>query len=107
MALSTSRGELLLDRIAVVMRHRLPPGVSPTYFDAFVHRNRRTLVAVLDQQLARVRPGVRSSSAPTDLGDLPELWTPAQRTEANLKAMAIAASRLMRPAPRSLVQAAR
>ena len=44
--------EVLVDRIATVLRQRLPPGVTPAYFDGFLRRNRPVLVAVLDRQLA-------------------------------------------------------
>jgi hypothetical protein len=44
--------EVLVDRIATVLRQRLPPGVTPAYFEGFLLRNRPALVAVLDRQLA-------------------------------------------------------
>ncbi|MFH1464556.1 MAG: Eco57I restriction-modification methylase domain-containing protein, partial [Pseudomonadota bacterium] len=84
------RAEALLDRIAAVVRGHLPPGVTPEYLDAFLGRHRPALVAVLDRHLAARDRRVlvaEASDAP------PELWTPAKRTAANLRAMELAASK--------------
>lgn len=83
----------LLDRIAVALRGNLPPGISPAYLDGFLARHRRTLVGVLERELGarRARSGADERRVPlTDAP--PELWTPAQRTAANLAAMRVAAS---------------
>jgi len=78
----------LLDRIAVVVRGNLPPGVTPAYLDGFLSRHRPTLVSVLERNLARRRRGRRP--APVEVP--PELWTASKRTAANLAAMRVAAS---------------
>ena len=77
----------LLDRIAVVVRGNLPPGVSPAYLDGFLTRHRPTLVSVLERNLAR-----RRGRRPAPVEAPPELWTPSKRTAANLAAMGVAAS---------------
>lgn len=53
--------EVLVDRIASVMRQRLPAGVTPAYFDGFLRRNRPALVAVLDHQLGIHSVRIRAS----------------------------------------------
>ena len=78
----------LLDRIAVVVRGNLPPGVTPAYLDGFLTRHRPTLVSVLERNLARRRRGRR----PAPVEAPPELWTASKRTAANLAAMRVAAS---------------
>ncbi|MCB9746737.1 MAG: DEAD/DEAH box helicase family protein [Alphaproteobacteria bacterium] len=86
--------EVLLDRMAGIMRQRLPPGVSPSYFDGFMRRNRPALVRVLDAQLQRRRPHAGLSRPDSRaLAELPELWTPGQRTRANLDAMRLLVGR--------------
>ena len=84
--------EAIVDRIIPVVRSRLPAGVTPAYFDGFVGRNRRALIAILARQLA-VR-GARSPAG-TDPGarteQPPDLWSASQRTAANLAAMHLAA----------------
>lgn len=89
--------EVLVDRIASVMRQRLPAGVTPAYFDGFLRRNRPALVAVLDRQLAARRQRNRPGSSPDRYAEVyaqpPDLWTPSQRTAANVAAMRLAARR--------------
>ena len=80
--------EVLLDRIVDAVRANLPPGITPAYLDGFLARHRPTLVAVLDRHLARRRGRSAPESAPP-----PELWSPAERTAANLRAMEIAAAK--------------
>jgi superfamily II DNA or RNA helicase/predicted RNA methylase len=90
--------EVLVDRIATVLRQRLPPGVSPAYFESFLRRNRDALVSVLERQL---RQRNRSGSSGLSSGDRvaeayaqpPDLWAASQRTVANLAAMRVAASK--------------
>jgi len=78
----------LLDRIAVVVRGNLPPGITPAYLDGFLHRHRPTLVSVLKRNLAARRRRQRPHliEAPS------EEWTASRRTAANLAAMRVAAS---------------
>ncbi len=59
--------EAVVDRIIPVVRSRLPPGVSPSYFDGFVRRNRTALVAILDRQLAART--TRPPTGPRSTGD--------------------------------------
>lgn len=73
----------LLDQIATAMRSNLPPGVSASYFDGFLTRNRSQLLQVLETQLAT---RFSASTAP------PEEWTASRRTAANLAAMQVAAT---------------
>ena len=85
-----ARSEMLVDRIASIMRSNLPPAISPGYFDRFITRNRRAMVQVLDVRLnaRETRPLPGAGAAPAWSADLPaELWSPAQRTQANLRAM--------------------
>src|SRR4051794_21812194 len=42
----------LVDHVAVIVRARLPVGVTAEYFDSFLERNRAALVSILGQQLA-------------------------------------------------------
>src|SRR5688500_18271906 len=81
--------ETLVDRIAAIVRGRLPAGVTPDYFDGFLSRNRAALVAVVAEKLER-----RTTGSPTGTqSEASDLWTPGQRTAANLAAMRIAASK--------------
>ena len=62
--------EVLVDRIATVLRQRLPPGVTPAYFEGFLRRNRPALVAVLDRQLAaRATRYPAGTESPRSYGD--------------------------------------
>ena len=94
--------EVLVDRIANVLRQRLPPGVTPAYFEGFLRRNRPALVAVLDRQLTtRATRYPAGTESPRSSGDRyadtyaqpPDLWAASQRTAANLAAMRLAASK--------------
>ena len=76
----------LLDRITVAVRANLPPGVTPAHLDGFLRRHRPTLLAIIDQQLAKRVTSQRHAPAP------PEEWTAAKRTAANLAAMKVAAT---------------
>lgn len=87
---------------ATVLRQRLPPGVTPAYFEGFLRRNRPALVAVLDRQLTaratRYPPGTESPRSSGDryadaYAQPPDLWAASQRTAANLAAMRLAASK--------------
>ena len=85
--------EVLLDRVSGVVRNHLPDGVTPSYFDAFMARQRPVLVSILSRHLA----GRSASSPPKPFADAqelpPEEWTAARRTRANLAAMELAASK--------------
>ncbi|MFH1467822.1 MAG: SNF2-related protein [Pseudomonadota bacterium] len=85
-AAAPSPGATLLAQLLPVVRQHLPPGITPAYLDGFVTRNRPALVAALDRALA-------SRTQPPAGPPPPELWTPSQRTAANLKAMEIAAAK--------------
>lgn len=84
-----AQAEALFDLMTALVGRHLPPGVSPSYFDGFVRRNRPALVAVLDRHL-EARQANRPGSSPPDA---PDLWSAAKRTAANLRAMRIAASK--------------
>ncbi|MCK6530995.1 hypothetical protein L6R50_26695 [Myxococcota bacterium] len=78
--------EAVLDRIASVVRTRLPVGITPAYLDGFLDRNRRVLVAILDRHLG-------GAASANDDALPPEEWTAAKRTRANLEAMRLAAGK--------------
>jgi superfamily II DNA or RNA helicase len=69
--------EVLVDRVTTLLRGRLPPGVTPSDLDGFLARHREALVATVRAQLEARRPA--------------DLWSAAERTRANLAAMALAA----------------
>ncbi len=62
----------VLDRVHTVLRATPPRGYAANDIDAFVRRNRAVLIGIIATQLAEREP---------------DLWTPARRTRANLKAM--------------------
>lgn len=62
----------VLDRVHAVLRDTPPRGYAANDIDAFVRRNRAALIGIIATQLAEREP---------------DLWTPARRTRANLKAM--------------------
>lgn len=62
--------EGLFDRMTAAVGRNLPPGVSPSSFEAFV-QHRPTLIAVLNQHLQKRN---RSGSPPSDA---PDLWSPS------------------------------
>ena len=68
-----------LDQITTAIRRSLPAQISLAYFDGFLERHYTSLLQILESQL--------------QTRALPEAWTPAQRTAANLAAMQIAASK--------------
>lgn len=81
-----------LDVIVGVVRQYLPAGVSSRDLDGFLDRNRGLMESHIQRQLggllARLPgPGPGSTEDP----ELPELWTAAKRTAANLAAMVVAA----------------
>ncbi len=82
--------EILIDRIAAVVRQRLPPGLTPSDLDGFLHRHRTTLVSRLNRELAARTSTARVSGG---LERSPDLWSASERTRANLAAMRIAASK--------------
>jgi hypothetical protein len=81
----------LLDRIVPLVRTRLPAGVDAAYLDDFLDRNRPALVAVIEANLAPLLRRIASAN-PVPTEDLPELWSAAQRTAANVAAMTVAAA---------------
>jgi hypothetical protein len=83
--------ERLLDAVVPLVRTRLPAGVTPAYLDAFLARNRPMLVATIDQHLGPLLARVQAANTPMD--ELPELWTVAKRTAANLLAMRLVAEK--------------
>lgn len=92
------QAEALFDRMAAYVGSNLPPGVSASYYDGFLRRHRPTLVSVLDRHLrARAaRPAPTRSTGDRyaeHCAQPPDLWTPSQRTVANLRAMEVAASK--------------
>jgi hypothetical protein len=66
----------LLDRLLAAVRATPPRGLAANDVDAFVHRNRAVLLALIAERLADREP---------------DLWTPAKRTKANLAAMEVLA----------------
>jgi superfamily II DNA or RNA helicase len=87
----TASAERLLDAVVPLVRTRLPAGVTTKYLDAFLARNRSMLVATIDQHLGPLLAQVQAANTPMD--DLPELWTVAKRTAANLLAMKLVAEK--------------
>ncbi len=81
------RAAAILDHIADAVRGHLPPSITPEYLDGFLRRNRPTLLQVIERHLVDL-PGVLDESKVP-----PEEWTAARRTQANLAAMRIAASK--------------
>ena len=79
---------ILVDRIAEVVRHHLPAGVSSRDLDGFLARNRTTMVRIVEHKISTWAQGPQAGPEPA----LPELWTPGKRTAANLDAMRIAAT---------------
>ena len=83
----------LLDAVVPIVRTRLPRGVDVDYLDDFVDRNRPLLEQVIEQNLG---PMLRRMEAANNAGfvqdDIPEFWTAAKRTAANIAAMATAAN---------------
>ena len=83
----TQQAEALLDRIAVLVRSNLPPGITPAYLDGFLSRHRSNLVGVLDRHLSQ-----RRGRRPVVVDAPVDEWTPARRSSANLAAMQSAAT---------------
>jgi hypothetical protein len=79
----------LLAAVVPIVRTRLPRGVDVDYLDDFVERNRAVLEAVIAQNLGPLL-GRLAANRPMD-EDIPELWSAAKRTAANIAAMATAA----------------
>ena len=83
----------LLDAIVPIVRTRLPRGVDVDYLDDFLDRNRFALEAVIEQNLGPVLARMQSANRPiAPEEDIPEFWTAAKRTAANIAAMAVAAT---------------
>ncbi len=83
-----------LDVIVGVVRQHLPSGVSARDLDGFLSRNRRFMESHIERQLGGVLARLPGPGPGLDAGEdpeLPELWTVAKRTAANLAAMALAA----------------
>ncbi|MBL8616687.1 MAG: DEAD/DEAH box helicase family protein [Deltaproteobacteria bacterium] len=84
-----SPAEVLFGRMSSFVAANLPPQISRGYFDGFLTRNRAQLITILAQQLLARGGGAAPAALPTEVPA--DLWTPAQRTAANIKAMQIAA----------------
>ena len=80
----------LLDAIVPMMRSRLPAGVDAGYLDAFIDRNRPMLVLVIEQNLGPVLARMDAANQAFPQEDIPEFWTAAKRTAANVAAMVVA-----------------
>ena len=81
----------LLDAIVPIVRTRLPRGVDVDYLDDFLGRNRFALEAVIEQNLGPLLRRMEAANA-SPVEDIPEFWTAAKRTAANVAAMAMAAN---------------
>jgi superfamily II DNA or RNA helicase len=82
----------LLDAIVPIVRTRLPRGVDVDYLDDFLGRNRVALEAVIEQNLGPLLSRMQTANRPfAPDEDIPEFWTAAKRTAANIAAMATAA----------------
>jgi superfamily II DNA or RNA helicase len=81
----------LLDAIVPIVRTRLPRGVDVVYLDDFLARNRWSLEAVIEQNLGPLLRRMEAANSPI-VEDIPEFWTAAKRTAANIAAMATAAA---------------
>jgi len=80
---------IVLDRVHAVLRDTPPQGYAANDIDAFVRRNRAALIGIIATQLADREP---------------DLWTPARRTRANLKAMRkLAGGATHRPQDRAIL----
>lgn len=79
--------EDLFNALVRVVRANVPPHVGLAYVDGFVARNRDVMVRLIEQNFgeALARKFPRS--------DLPELWSAAKRTAANLAAMKLLATK--------------
>ena len=83
----------LLDAIVPIVRTRLPRGVDVDYLDDFLDRNRVVLEAVIEQNLGPVLARMQAANNSAFVQeDIPEFWTVAKRTAANVAAMATAAA---------------
>ena len=90
--------ESIFTRMSALVAANLPRGITPTYYQAFVRRNRAQLVSILDRQLrargTRPRPtGYPSCTQSPAIPDVSDLWSSSKRAAANLDAMALAARR--------------
>ena len=82
--------EAALDAVVAAMKANLPEGITPRDVDGFVRRHRDGMLEVLRDALGSRRTRGDVSSPATDDTDL---WTPRQRTAANLAAMTLAADK--------------
>lgn len=83
----------LLDAIVPIVRTRLPRGVDVDYLDDFLDRNRFALEAVMKQNLGPLLSRMQAANNASFVQeDIPEFWTVAKRTAANIAAMATAAN---------------
>ena len=86
--------EEVVDFIGARLRQRPPAGVSVAYLDGFMRRHRAALVQLLREQLGDRLAG-RAQPPPVVQaveGELPEHWTVARRTHANIAAMVVAST---------------
>ena len=84
-----ARAEQVVSLLESSLRQSPPPTVPPAYVGAFFHRNRPALISMVDRLL--LAHAARTERHAIDLP--PDLWTPTQRTNANLRAMHLAASK--------------
>ncbi len=88
------RAAAILDHIADAVRGHLPPSITPEYLDGFLRRNRPVLLQVIERHLVDLPGVLEGAGPPAKKSKLPpELWTAKDRTQANLAAMRIAASK--------------
>lgn len=86
-----SRAETLIDRLFAGVRAQIVPDqVDADYFDVWVAANRHVYVAFVEQEILPLLAGNAASG--NDLSALPEEWTKAKRTAANLAAMNVLAT---------------
>lgn len=86
----TAAAASFLDAILPSVRANLPAGVSPLYLEGFIARHRPQLEAVIDRELGEVLAQMEAANRPL-VEDIPEHWSAAKRTAANIAAMAVAA----------------
>ena len=83
----------LLDAIVPIVRARLPRGVDIDDLDDFLDRYRPSLLTLLEQNLGPVLRRIDAANNANFVPeDIPEHWTVARRTAANIAAMTVAAT---------------
>ena len=78
----------LLDAIVPIVRARLPRGVDVDDLDDFLERYRPSLLTLLEQNLGPVLRRIDAANNANFVPeDIPEHWTVARRTAANIAAI--------------------